>query len=795
MDSDGSSIEGRDDSSIEKRDGFSIEERDGMKFTYISDSTLMLIILKYFPGERFYSPFIPIKKLFYILPHLEKEFNKRRRRVLGNLIGEIKRQIGFSFRTANNIPMTRLSNILTELKKESHLDHLIEISMKNVFYILSNLEKELSFVHGPSLVGLAYLIEEIKQQVGFSFEEIDGERHIHLLDPNLVSIMRNHFSKEELSGNLLPMKRLSERLSEILTGLKEDHEFDLVNLIDEIKGFLFKEIDGITFIRLLDPNLISIMQKYFPEEDLAVEFIPRKRLFYILPNLEKESGFDKESCLVNLVNLIKEVYKDKLSKLHHSREEITFEYLPYFYSKGQKVTIEGKQGAKITDIICESYYRIDNNEYKNKENNKAYDVEKEDKVVKFNLFIQVEVITSDGCSFIRERRRHKIESWKGYRKISELFINPLSEKDTIYEDLVKRGKKFVKYAIGHHFLQHSMFEGKKGRVIVDILSGEKEQKIEREKEREEEREKEREKEQPLGEKEDNVKEEEFFMCTFKPHVYNIAQRKWYYDTNIDLLDEISFDEEAFDKLVLNKTTKDLVESLVTSKFGTLDIISEKGGGCSLLLHGPPGVGKTLTVEAISERHHRPLFHSNAEELGLSANKLEINMKNLFDLSHKWDAIILIDEADVFLEHRSASDIYRNALVCVFLRLLEYHQGILFLTTNRVNYFDDAFQSRISIFVEYKEPDVEARETLWNTFLNCDKNKNVNIKKLRDKRLSGREIKNVVKLATALAEKRNKSITAELLEEIIDITNKNIEGNKRINDRDNQSYSKRIKQEL
>lgn len=39
---------------------------------------------------------------------------------------------------------------------------------------------------------------------------------------------------------------------------------------------------------------------------------------------------------------------------------------------------------------------------------------------------------------------------------------------------------------------------------------------------------------------------------------------------------------------------------------------------------------------------------------------------------------------------------RNSLVATFLRLLEYHSGVLFLTTNRVKAFDEAFLSRVSV---------------------------------------------------------------------------------------------------
>lgn len=47
----------------------------------------------------------------------------------------------------------------------------------------------------------------------------------------------------------------------------------------------------------------------------------------------------------------------------------------------------------------------------------------------------------------------------------------------------------------------------------------------------------------------------------------------------------------------------------------------------------------------------------------------------------WEAILLMDEADIFLQERDIHDVRRNALVSIFLRELEYFDGTLFLTTN------------------------------------------------------------------------------------------------------------------
>lgn len=107
---------------------------------------------------------------------------------------------------------------------------------------------------------------------------------------------------------------------------------------------------------------------------------------------------------------------------------------------------------------------------------------------------------------------------------------------------------------------------------------------------------------------------------------------------------------------------------------------------------------------------------SAGELGTDPRTLEAELQKILDIAHAWGAVLLLDEADVFLEKRTIQDIHRNALVSIFLRLLEYFQGILFLTTNRVETFDDAFQSRIHIALRYGDLLPRARRQIWKMFL-------------------------------------------------------------------------------
>ena len=105
-----------------------------------------------------------------------------------------------------------------------------------------------------------------------------------------------------------------------------------------------------------------------------------------------------------------------------------------------------------------------------------------------------------------------------------------------------------------------------------------------------------------------------------------------------------------------------------------DVIEGKGQGLAILLHGPPGVGKTLTAETIALSTGRPLLTVSVAEIGVEAHEAERKLTDVFVDAARWEAILLMDEADVFVEERIKGDLGRNALVSVLLRCLEYYDG-------------------------------------------------------------------------------------------------------------------------
>lgn len=224
-------------------------------------------------------------------------------------------------------------------------------------------------------------------------------------------------------------------------------------------------------------------------------------------------------------------------------------------------------------------------------------------------------------------------------------------------------------------------------------------------------------------------------------------------------------------LQLNKDYKKLIEALVNEHEGkqddtdgervqVRDVVKDKGKGLVLLFHGPPGVGKTLTAETIAEATGKPLFVVSVAEIGLDASRAERNLEQMFYLAGKWEAVLLVDEADVFLESRThISDANRNALVSVLLRVLEYYHGIMILTTNRINSIDIAVQSRIHLAIRYDDLTKVQKQNIFQLFLgqlepdsikNHDDITEYVMEYGCDFKLNGRQIRNVVSSALSLA---------------------------------------------
>ena len=195
--------------------------------------------------------------------------------------------------------------------------------------------------------------------------------------------------------------------------------------------------------------------------------------------------------------------------------------------------------------------------------------------------------------------------------------------------------------------------------------------------------------------------------------------------NVENVEKPEFQENLIKDLVLDENAKSMIRALSqrytkqreSEETYSADFIANKGEGQIFLLHGKPGVGKTTTAECVAELTRRPLLSLTCGDLGTEPLNVEETLMKWLKLATSWEAILLLDEADVYLESRITQDLQRNTLVSIFLRALEYYQGILFLTTNRVGTFDDGFVSRIHVVIHYPDFDNKQRGQIWDIFFN------------------------------------------------------------------------------
>ncbi|CAG8753383.1 19661_t:CDS:2, partial [Racocetra persica] len=250
------------------------------------------------------------------------------------------------------------------------------------------------------------------------------------------------------------------------------------------------------------------------------------------------------------------------------------------------------------------------------------------------------------------------------------------------------------------------------------------------------------------------KDESHFLAPAVVYGFSFTIKEWGL-FEVSKFSDIIFDSDALDHIVMPQNKKNMLEGLVSQYRDpahtinglvngvngvngikmpekSLDPITNKGNGCIFLCYGPPGTGKTLTAQSVAEYLKLPLWILTVRELGSTPELLERELVKVLDIAYTWKAVILLDEADIYLEKRNTIDLVRNTMVGIFLR-------VIFLTTNRVISFDDA------------------RADLP---LNADD--------FADYDLNGREIRNVLHAARLLAKNKGKTLSAENVIDVISI---------------------------
>jgi hypothetical protein len=194
-----------------------------------------------------------------------------------------------------------------------------------------------------------------------------------------------------------------------------------------------------------------------------------------------------------------------------------------------------------------------------------------------------------------------------------------------------------------------------------------------------------------------------------------------------------------------------------------DLIPGKTGGIVVLGYGEPGVGKTLTAEVYAETKERPLYSLSVSEIGTTPDEIEQKLQVVFNRVERWNAVLLFDECDVFLTRRG-DDVEQAAIVGMFLRLMEYYTGTLFLTTNRGTRIDPAVDSRITFRIHFPNLSTDIGAKILTDLLEEAKIQVEGdiIEVISKLKFNGRKIRNLVR---ALQLNRVKNLNQESFDEI------------------------------
>ena len=225
-------------------------------------------------------------------------------------------------------------------------------------------------------------------------------------------------------------------------------------------------------------------------------------------------------------------------------------------------------------------------------------------------------------------------------------------------------------------------------------------------------------------------------------------------------------ETSLDEVVLNEKTEETLGNLmrqvdkeVVNRLVSWGVKDKKSGiDARIIFYGAAGTGKTMTAYSLAKSLKRQVLAFDCSKiLSMYVGESEKNVRKIFDTFYdlcektKTEPILLLNEADQFLGSRSSgtitgADQMHNQMQNIFLEQIENFRGMLIATTNLLENIDKAFSRRFNYKIEFKKPNKEQRERLWELMLPEDApyEKNFNIEELSEYKLTGGQISLIIK---------------------------------------------------
>lgn len=221
---------------------------------------------------------------------------------------------------------------------------------------------------------------------------------------------------------------------------------------------------------------------------------------------------------------------------------------------------------------------------------------------------------------------------------------------------------------------------------------------------------------------------------------------------------ITFDDiGALEKVKEELTMSILLPSRYPEKFNTFGITRSSG----VLLHGPPGCGKTLIAKAVSNMSHCNFLSIKGPELITKyVGDSEKHLRDLFQKAKNLSPCVLFfDEIDSLCSRRGKNE-FGNRIVNQILTLLDgvEDRGEVYLigATNRIDTLDEALMrpGRFDKIIEVTLPNTEEALEIFRKCVSRVPHENFDFSSLDLSKLSGADISGVVKEAAMMCLKEN-----------------------------------------
>ncbi|KAL4811700.1 P-loop containing nucleoside triphosphate hydrolase protein [Aspergillus spinulosporus] len=474
-----------------------------------------------------------------------------------------------------------------------------------------------------------------------------------------------------------------------------------------------------------------------------------------------------------LVNHIDEAYAASTEQLTPllQRGEITYDLLELLFKPGchlyTKCSGTGKPWCMVLDTVEDT-----------PRNNATY----------FKL--ECHYVDHDGHEFWEVRTELRIAKFHGCKAIHTLEVFPLQyhpDSEQITRDLVERGQKFSQLVRNPTTILH--YKGKalikkNGKLLaadIDSRVG-----INAASFREIMRNYQRsqvsncwEHDSAFISPKNLLTDDDYLICPPALQCFCLGKDDAFVWCAVSDLKDVQWSPVLFDRLQIPDKQKQILQSVVTARLSgkeavDFDFIKRNGQGINVLLFGPPGVGKTFTAQAVAEYCQKPLHMVSAAKL-LAGEKnpvrLEITLNQIFNIVKCLNMILLISEAELLIQSRALSQEDNQSLVKVFLQKLQSHNGILFLTANRVFVFDETVLSRIHLKLKYSELTHSARWNIWESCLAGTLQVTENeLDQLASMKWNSHEIVNSIVVAKAMAAAEDKQVTFDHVAEAAKFNN-------------------------